>query len=272
MDVLYELVGHAAVLTLNRPERLNTWGPAIDTALQEAVARARQDVGARAIIITGAGKAFCAGADLSRTPEYADARARQAEQAPMQHREVVGIERNYRRRFSKLLAVGKPIIAAVNGPASGVGFAITLYCDMRFAGESARFSTAFARVGLSAEVGMPWLLPRLVGMGAALDLLCSGRVIDAREALAMRVVERVFPDDQLLPATIDYVNKTLVRASPSAVAATKKLAWDAQFQDLADAFAADHEATLERRVHPDFKEGVRAFMEKRPPVWAPFSA
>jgi enoyl-CoA hydratase/carnithine racemase len=177
------------------------------------------------------------------------------------------LEANYHQAFSFPLATRKPLIAAVNGPAAGLGLILSLYCDIRFASENARFGTAFSPLGLIAEHGISWLLPRAVGTGNAFDLLYSARVIDAKEALSMGLVQRVYPQDELLPAAKAYVKTTLERSSPKAMAITKRLVYDAQFQDLANSIQSANRAMAERIKDPEFKEGLNAFAEKRNPHW-----
>jgi enoyl-CoA hydratase/carnithine racemase len=162
------------------------------------------------------------------------------------------IEANYYQRFSFPLRVQKPLIAAINGPAAGLGFILPLYCDIRFASDQARFGTAFAKLALIAEHGVSWLLPRAVGMGNAFDLLYSARIIDAHEALRMGYLQRVIPHDELIPQTLAYVESFAKSSSPEAMRVSRKLVWDGMFQALA---------------HDDFKEGLQAFGEKRPPVY-----
>ncbi|MGE5594479.1 MAG: enoyl-CoA hydratase-related protein, partial [Hyphomicrobiales bacterium] len=200
-DILYEVDGHAAVITLNRPEKLNAWTGTMEREYRDALKRSDADPQVRAVILTGAGRGFCAGADMGALNEIAAAGGQDSREEP----QTGGIEDNYRQPFSFPLATKKPLIAAVNGPAAGLGLIHSLYCDIRFASEQARFGTAFAAIGLVAEHGISWLLPRLVGTGNALDLLYSARVIGAEEALRMGLVQRVYPADELLPATREYV-------------------------------------------------------------------
>src|SRR5262249_17669142 len=142
------------------------------------------------------------------------------------------LEANYEQAFTFPLATQKPLIAAVNGPAAGIGMILSLYCDLRFGSDNARFGTAFSPLGLIAQPGMSWILPAVVGMGNAMDLLYSARVIDAQEALRMGLLQRVYPQAELLDRAREYVNVTLARSSPKAMQVTKRLAWNAQFQDL----------------------------------------
>ena len=263
-DIIYEVDGSAAVITLNRPARLNAWGGRMGHEVPDALNRADSDRAVRGVIITGAGRGFCAGADMGMLNSIASAGGEAVAEDPLA---TPGpIEANYHQRFSWPLATKKPLIAAVNGPAAGLGLILSLYCDMRFASESARFGTAFAKIGLIAEHGVSWLLPRAVGTGNALDLLYSARVIGADEALRMNLVQRVFPNDELLPATKEYVAQ-LATSSPEAMRVMKRLVWDAQFQDLAQAIQSANASMPPTLAGEDFKEGLAAFAEKRPPIF-----
>ena len=169
----------------------------------------------------------------------------------------------FRMNYSYFPAIPKFIIAAINGPAAGLGMVIPLYADLRFAGESAVFTTAFAQRGLIAEHGISWLLPRLVGLPTALDLLCSARKFRAPEALTMGLVNRVIPDDKLLAEARAYATLLTNTVSPRSVAVMKRQLWEAQFQTLAEATVqANHEMELSFQT-ADFKEGVAHYLEKR---------
>jgi enoyl-CoA hydratase/carnithine racemase len=262
-DITYEVDGAAAVITLNRPEKLNAWTGRMGTEVPDALERADRDRAVKAVIITGAGRGFCAGADMGMLNGIAAAGGQQVEEEP---RSIPGpIEANYYQRFSFPLRSAKPSICAVNGAAAGLGMILTLYCDVRFASEQARFGTAFAKIGLIAEHGISWLLPRIVGTGNAFDLLYSARVIDAQEALRMGLVQRVYPADQLLTEAKKYVEYLAANSSPNAMRLMKRLVYDAQFQDLATAIQSANEAMKPTLASDDFKEGLAAFAEKRQP-------
>src|SRR5271163_4789411 len=187
-ETLYEVAKRVATITLNRPDKLNAWTAVMEQEVRAAMAEAERDENVRVIVLTGAGRGFCAGADISLLSTVAtkglDAAQRaQAVQAAEEVRE--GTRLDFQKKYSYFPALSKPVIAAINGPAVGLGLVIALYCDLRFASDAARFSTAFARRGLIAEYGMAWMLPRLVGHANALDLLFSARLIDAAEAFRM---------------------------------------------------------------------------------------
>lgn len=260
-DIVYEADGPAAVITLNRPDRLNAWTGKMESEYRDALDRADRDKSVRAVILTGAGRGFCAGADMGHLNTIADDGATGNEgggAAPG------GMEANFEQHYAFPWTSKKPTIAAINGPAVGLGLVVSLYCDMRFASDQARFGTAFSTLGLVAEHGSSWLLPRMIGTSNAFDLLYSARVIGAQEALQMGLVSRVIPHEQLLEQTKEYV-RGLERVSPNAMHEIKQLVYEAQFTDLATAVQAANGAMARSFLRPDFKEGLDAFGQKRAP-------
>jgi enoyl-CoA hydratase/carnithine racemase len=267
-DIIYDVDDTVAVITLNRPDRLNAWTDRMNEEYRDALQRADADSSARSAIITGAGRGFCAGADMAALNNIAGAASNggeSTERPSAPPRPTDGLEANYEQNYSWPLRTRKPLIAAINGPVAGLGLVISLYCDMRFASDQARFGTAFVKLGLIAEHGISWLLPRLVGTANALDLLYSGRLINADEALAMGLVNRVVPHDQLLEATKEYCRMLAANSSPRAMSIIKRLVWDAQFQDLATSVDVANAEMAQCFSTPDFREGLAAFAEKRAP-------
>jgi enoyl-CoA hydratase/carnithine racemase len=248
-----------ALLTLNRPERLNAWTDEMEHAyfglLDECAAS--QDV--RVIVVTGAGRGFCAGADMQALQDISGGTIDQ------EHR------RAERRAQTFPLTVPKPIIAAINGPCAGIGLVQALMCDMRFAAEGAKLTTAFARRGLVAEHGISWILPRLVGPARALDLLLSGRVVLADEAALLGLVNRALAPEALLEETISYARDIAVNCSPASMATMKRQVYGDLERSLPDALALADQAMLESFAAPDFAEGVASFVERREPSFAPLS-
>src|SRR3954468_17864312 len=196
-----------AVLTLNRPDRLNAWTFELEQAYFGALADCAEDPDVRVIVVTGAGRGFCAGADMDDL-QGIGAGALDVDERAAQ-----------RRKQTFPLTIPKPIIAAVNGAAAGLGLVQALMCDIRFAAAGAKFTTAFSRRGLIAEHGISWILPRLIGPARALDLLLSGRVFLAEEAAELGVVNRVLPADRLLEETVAYARDIAVNCAPSSMAA-----------------------------------------------------
>jgi enoyl-CoA hydratase/carnithine racemase len=268
--VLYEVADRLCTITLNRPEKLNAWTRQMHLDLKHAMHTAGADPDVRAIILTGAGRGFCAGADMGGLQAIGasaiGAGATGAvDRTSTSEPDLPGGSTlaEFRMNYSYFPAIPKFIIAAINGPAAGLGFVIPLYADLRFAAESAVFTTAFAQRGLIAEHGVSWLLPRLVGLPAAMDLLCSARKFRAPEALSLGLVSRVIADDKLMAETRAYARLLADTVSPRSVAVIKRQIWEAEFQTLAEAtLQANHEMELSFQT-ADFKEGVAHFLEKR---------
>jgi len=270
-EVVYEVDDGIATVTLNRPHRLNAITGTMSRELQDAMLAAGEDKSVRAIILTGAGRGFCAGADMEllQSIQGSGPRPDGESDREFQPRRVDARAReDFRRQYSYFPSIGKPILAAINGPVAGLGFVLSLYCDLRLASTTARMGAIFSRRGLVAEHGISWLLPRLIGMANAADLLFSGRMIDAEEALAMGLVSRVVPPDKLLAEAGDRAREIATLASPRSVAVMKKQIYDAQFETLAEALDTADREMLESFESEDFKEGVAHFVEKRPPKFS----
>lgn len=266
-EIEYEVNEFIATITLNRPAKLNAWTARMEMEYRDALAdaEARDDV--RVIILTGAGRGFCAGADMSLLTDvmsgtFSTEELDGARRAPGQQS---GVRVDFQKPYSFLPAIRKPIIAAINGPAMGLGLVHALYCDIRFASETAKFGTAFVQRGLIAEHGISWLLPRLIGLENALDLLMSGRIIEAPEALRMGLVGRVVPADQLLETVRTYARHLATMCSPRAISIIKRQVWDALMTDLGPAVDEAIQEMMASFGTDDFREGVASFIEKRPP-------
>ena len=263
-EILLEVADGVALVTLNRPERLNAYTPTMGRELSEAFAACDADDAVRAIIVTGAGRAFCAGADLARGGETFDRTAAAEYQG-------VPPERPWEKPAHAIAPwdVRKPFIAAINGPAVGVGATLPMQWDIRLAAESAKIGFVFVRRGVVPEALSTWIMPRLVGMARAAELLLTGRILDAREALAFGIVSRVVPDAELLPAARALAAEIARETAPVSVAIAKWLLWGmASETDLARADDLDARAFWWSGTQPDAREGVRAFLEKRPPRWS----
>jgi enoyl-CoA hydratase/carnithine racemase len=268
-EIIYEVKDQIATVTLNRPEKLNAWTARMQKEVYSAITDAEKDENVRAIILTGAGRAFCAGADIGNLDQLAGGRVdpERLKRDWLNQTPREGARPDFQRTYSYFPAIGKPVIAALNGPTVGLGLVISLYCDMRFASQDARFSTAFSRRGLIAEHGISWMLPRLVGIANGCDLLFSARTIDAQEALRIGLVNRVLPPEQLLPHTVEYAKELATKVSPRSLRVMKKQIYNALFQDLAGAIDEANEEMFQSFTCDDFKEGVAHFLEKRPPLF-----
>jgi len=265
-DILYSVEDGVAWVTLNRPDKLNAWRAQMEREVREAMRVAADDESVRVIVLTGAGRGFCAGADMNmlQTIQSGDAQTSRAAvnaQAPWDP----ASNPNFQKQYSYFPAVPKPIIGAINGSAAGLGLIMALYCDIRFAAEGAKFTTAFSRRGLVAEHGISWLLPRLIGFSAAADLLYSARVFTAEEALQMRLVNRVFPAATFQTDVAAYAKLLATEVSPRSLREMKREIWNAQFQTLGDAIDNANADMPPSFRSEDFKEGVAHFVEKRAP-------
>lgn len=261
-DILFDRADGVATITLNRPDRLNAWTPAMAVELRDALEEASRDEAVRAIVLTGAGRGFCAGADMNTlTAIGAQGRTERPPFTPFD----AAARTDFNHPMTYLPAVPKPIIAAVNGPAAGLGFALLLFCDLRFAGDGAAFVSSFSRRGLIAEHGTSWMLTRLVGHSRALDLMLSSRRVEADEALRIGLVDRVTPAGELMAVTHAYARDLAERASPRSTRIIKRQLWNALFDDLRTSMdEADREMAISLGTD-DFKEGVAHFIEKRAP-------
>jgi enoyl-CoA hydratase/carnithine racemase len=245
-----------AVLTLNRPDRLNAWTAEMERAYFTMLQECADAPEVRVIVVTGAGRGFCAGADM------------QALQAIGEGEELGSAEEHARYPQTLALSIPKPIIAAINGACAGIGLVQALMCDIRFAAEGVKLTTAFARRGLVAEHGISWMLPRLVGPAKALDLLLSGRVVFAEEAQELGLVNRVLAPDRLMDAVLEYAHDLVVNCSPRSMATMKRQVYADLQRELPDALEDADRLMLESFTAPDFAEGVTSFIERRDPRFA----
>ncbi len=267
-DILLEVRDRVALITLNRPEKLNAWTPAMGASLKRAVVKCATDDAVRVIVVTGAGRGFCAGADmqlLQRIQKTSEGRTQvgATEEAALPPAQA-GLDANhYTGRFGYLFSVSKPVIAAINGACAGLGFVFPLFCDLRFASAEARFTTSFAQRGLIAEHGIAWLLPRLVGSSRALDLLLSARKFDGAEAERIGLVQRAFPADTFLYDVLAYAKNLADTVSPRSMGVMKAQIWGAAYQDFNQSLEIANGEMTKSFASEDFKEGVAHFVEKR---------
>jgi enoyl-CoA hydratase/carnithine racemase len=255
-EVRYQVHDGVAVITLNRPERLNAWTPPMQVQYFDFLAEASISRDVAAVVLTGAGRGFCPGADmqyLSGLGGGSDGGSRPEDPRPM----------------TFPLSVPKPMIAAVNGACAGLGLVHALMCDLRFAAAGAKWTTAFARRGLVAEHGVSWLLPRMVGTARALDLLLSGRVFTSEEAYQLGLANQVLPAAEVLPAAIAYARDLATNCSPASMAAIKRQVYVDVTVDLEPARLEGNRLMAISLKGPDFKEGVASYIAKRPPAFAP---
>ena len=270
-QITYEVRDRIATITMNRPARLNAWTPQMGKELYAAFVTAAADDAVRVIVITGAGRGFCAGADMQNLRDIQSGTPREGGAAVADGRTdggaqaIAPLHPALDTPYAYPQSIPKPVIAAINGPVAGLGFTHMLYYDIRIASDRARFTTAFARRGLISEHGSSWMLPRLVGPAHACDLLFSGRVIDAPEAKAIGLVNAVVPHDDLMPHVYERATELATLSSPRSIAVMKRLVYTHQFADLATASAETDTEMVRSFPSEDFREGVASFLEKRPP-------
>ena len=270
-SIIYEVKEGVGLITLNRPDRLNAWNHEIETELREVMSEASIDENVKAVVITGAGRGFCAGADMSdlsdSTGEDSDS-MRESERARLQHAPMEGqleLPSDHNMRYTYFTGTPKPVIAAINGPCAGLGLVMSLFCDVRFASDKAVFTTAFARRGLIAEHGIDWILPRIVGLPNALDLLLSARKFDAVEAKNMGLVSKICPHEELMSVVMAYARELATMVSPRSMRVMKEQVYRTQGTSLSDAVNTAFDEMFDSLDSADFQEGVAHFVEKRPP-------
>ncbi len=248
-----------ALLTLNRPDRLNAWTVEMERAYFAMLEECAREEEVRVIVVTGAGRGFCAGADMKELQAIGEE----------------GVEATAgaqgRRAQTFPLSIPKPILAAINGACAGIGLVQALMCDVRFAAAGAKLTTAFARRGLVAEHGISWMLPRLVGPARALDLLLSGRVVLAEEAQALGLVNRVVAPERLLEEVQEYACELASKCSPASMASMKRQVYTDLERGLPEALVEAGRLMLASFTAPDFAEGVTSFLERRDPRFAPLN-
>ena len=266
-DILYSVEDGVATVTLNRPDKLNAWRGQMDRDVRAALREAANDSNVRVVVLTGAGRGFCAGADMamlsgiqSDAARGASGRAATTQAEPWD----ASAREDFRKAYSWLPAAPQPILAAINGPCAGLGLILTLYCDIRFASDAAKFTTAFARRGLVAEHGISWLLPRLIGFANAADLLYSARTFGAAEAKELGLVSRVFPAADFADGVKAYARMLASEVSPRSLREMKRELWNAQLQGLGEAIEAANADMGPSFASEDFREGLAHFNEKRP--------
>jgi len=251
--VLIEAADGVATLTLNRPDRLNAWTPELQTRYFDLLSECAERDDVRAIVVTGAGRGFCAGADMQSLQALSGDGNGQVSGS------------TDARPVTFPLSIRKPIIAAINGPCAGLGLVMALMCDVRFATEDAKLTTAFVRRGLIAEHGISWMLPRLVGPAHALDLLLSGRVVLGSEAAELGLVNQVVRTESVAQHSLTYARELAAQCSPASMAVIKQQVYEDYSRSLDEARDRANALMFESFTRSDFAEGVQSFVERRAP-------
>jgi enoyl-CoA hydratase/carnithine racemase len=268
-QILYEVADPVATITLNRPEFLNAWTNQMGVEVKHAVAQAERDRNVVGIVLTGAGRGFCAGADMKMLSGISGgAAAGEAASETVSAEDIDAGDPSWgddlRGTYTYLMSVPKPVIAAINGPIAGMAVPIALACDLRFMANDAVLTIAFSQRGLIAEWGVAWLLPRLVGSGAALDLLFSSRKVDGVECERLGLVNRAV-DGDVAKIAREYIEELAARCSPSSMAIMKKQVYQQLHAGLGPKEREAQQFMVESFGRPDFNEGVQSFLAKRPP-------
>ncbi len=269
-EIILDIDDPVATITLNRPERLNALTARTQVEMRHALLRADEDPRVVGIILTGAGRAFSAGADMQDLGTIAASRKVEVDPALAQMEREARRDNGdpeFRITWSFIPSLRKPVIAAINGPVAGMSFVIATLCDLRFAADSAVLTTSFAQRGLVAEHGLSWILPRLIGPANTLDLLWTARKITATEAQSIGLVDRIFPANELLSSTRGYIEELARSSSPTSIMVMKRQVYLHLMRPLHEAMAETNQLMADSLTRDDFREGVASFVERRPPAF-----
>jgi enoyl-CoA hydratase/carnithine racemase len=262
-QILFEVSENVATITLNRPDRLNAFTPTMFAELRDALNKVEAEDNLRLSIVTGAGRCFCAGMDMALGASTFDQTQLAETAAPTQDTGLITIAMEF------YFGLKKPVIVAINGAAVGVGVTMILPFDIRIAAESARLALAFNRRGVLPELASPWLLPRMIGISKAAELMYTGRMLSAQESLEYGLVSKVVPDDQLMSAARELADEIIVNCAPVSTSLTKQMLWQFLLEtDVHKAEAINNRYFAWSGMQPDAREGVVSFLEKRPPEWS----
>jgi enoyl-CoA hydratase/carnithine racemase len=263
----YAVVDRVATITLHRPERMNAWTGRMHTEYRHCLQRANDDAEVRAIVVTGAGRAFCVGADSAALEGHVKKGGYDPGTPAELAKPGYGIADEFDAPFAYHFGLDKPVIAAINGAAAGVGLVLACYADLRFAATGAKLTTAHGKLNLPAEYGLSWLLPRLIGLTRANDLLLTSRVFTTDEAKTLGLLNDVFAPAQLLDETYRYARQLIATVSPESLRQTRWQIYRDLHRGVAES-VADSESLLRTMMkQADYAEGVDAFLKKRPPSW-----
>jgi enoyl-CoA hydratase/carnithine racemase len=261
----YEVTDRVATITLDRPDRLNAWTATMNAEYRAHLQRASDDERVRVIVVTGAGRGFCAGAESDDLAGHAARGAYDSGAPDDLATPGYGVREEFDAELAYHFGIEKPILAAINGPVAGIGFALSCYHDLRFAARGAKFTTAHGKLGLPCAFGLAWLLPRLIGLPRALDLILSSRTFDADEAYDLGLVTAVVDGPDLLDHVHHYAQMLATTVSPASLAASKRQVYEAFHLTAAEAVRAAEVLLDPMMAGPDYREGVSALREKRHP-------
>ncbi|HEY1830213.1 MAG TPA: enoyl-CoA hydratase-related protein [Acidimicrobiales bacterium] len=263
----YEVRDAVATITLHRPERLNAWTGRMHAEYRTLLDRAANDPTVRVIVVTGSGRGFCVGADTQALEGHVARGGYDSGLGDEVAMPGYGVRPEFDADFAYQFGIPKPIIAAINGPAAGVGLVLACYCDLRFAASGIKLTTSHGKLGLPAEYGLSWLLPRLIGVTRAADILLSSRIVMSEEAERFGLVNRVVPAEELLDLTYEYAGQLARDVAPSSLASTKLQLYRDLHGDVASAVNDAGSRMAAMMQSADFAEGVAALTERRPPAF-----
>jgi len=263
----YAVDGGIATITLHRPERMNAWTGRMHTEYRHCLGLAERDDAVRAIVVTGAGRGFCVGGDADALQGHVKKGGYDPGTPANLARPGYGTAPEFDASFAFHFGLSKPVIAAINGPAAGVGLALACFADLRFAAAGIKMTTAHGKLNLPAEYGLSWLLPRMIGLTRANELLLTSRAFLSEEALAFGLLNAVHPMETLLTETYAFARNLIATVSPNSLRQTRWQVYRDLHRDVG-ASVRDSEALLNAMMRePDYAEGVAAFTQKRAPVW-----
>ncbi|MGH7965824.1 MAG: enoyl-CoA hydratase-related protein [Candidatus Binatia bacterium] len=265
--VQYAVEDRVATITLNRPQRLNAWTGRMNIEYRGVLDQAERDPAVRVIIVTGAGRAFCAGADFQALEGHIAKGRYDPGTTDDMAQPGYGVRPEFDAELAYHFGLTKPVIAAINGPVAGIGLVLACFLDLRFAAAGAKFTTAHGKLNLPAEYGLSWVLPRLIGVTRANDVLLSSRTFLAEEAYELGMLNKVLPPEELLPYVYDYARNLAATVSPGSLRETKRQIYADLHRDVATSVRTSRQLFDQMMGEKDFAEGVRAFQEKRPPRW-----
>jgi enoyl-CoA hydratase/carnithine racemase len=256
-----------ATIWLNRPHRMNAWTGRLHTEYRHLLKQANDDPKVRAVIVTGRGKGFCVGGDSQALSGHADRGSYDPGISADIPKPGYGTHPDFDASFAYHFGLDKPVIAAMNGPAAGVGLALACFADLRFAVPGVKFTTAHGKLNLPAEYGLSWMLPKIVGLGRANDLLLTSRVFTSDEALTLGFVNQIFEPEELVEKTREYTHQLIASVSPNSLRQTRWQIYKDLHRDVASAVTESERLIEDMAKEEDFKEGIAALVEKRPPNW-----
>ncbi len=260
-----------ATIWLSRPKRMNAWTGRMHTEYRYLLSRAEQDRGVRGIVVTGRGKGFCVGGDSDALTGH----IKKGGYDPGTSEEIewpgYGVSDDFDALFAYHYGLSKPIVAAINGPVAGVGLALACFVDIRFAAPGIKLTTAHGKLNLPAEYGLSWVLPRLVGLGRANDLLLTSRVFYSEEAVAMGLVNQLFDSVNIVQQARGYLHEMVRAVSPNSIKQTRWQIYKDLHRDAASSVEDSEKLLKEMMKEQDYQEGVQAFLDKRNPKWSSFN-